>query len=63
MDHTKSFTSGGVLSSLIRFAIPVLAAMFLQSLYGAVYMWGKKLVRKKWKKQERQLVPGLFFLF
>jgi len=36
MNQTKSFTSGGVLSSLIRFAIPVLAAMFLQSLYGAV---------------------------
>ena len=36
MDNTKSFTSGGVLSSLIKFAIPVLAAMFLQSLYGAV---------------------------
>ena len=36
MDNTKSFTSGGVLSSLIKFAIPVLVAMFLQSLYGAV---------------------------
>lgn len=36
MNHNKSFTSGGVLSSLIRFAIPVLVAMFLQSLYGAV---------------------------
>lgn len=36
MDNTKDFTSGGVLSSLIKFAIPVLAAMFLQSLYGGV---------------------------
>ena len=36
MENTKSFTSGGVLSSLIKFAIPVLVAMFLQSLYGAV---------------------------
>lgn len=36
MDNTKSFTSGGVLGSLIKFAIPVLIAMFLQSLYGAV---------------------------
>lgn len=34
--NNKSFTSGGVLSSLIKFAIPVLVAMFLQSLYGAV---------------------------
>lgn len=36
MDNTKSFTSGGVLGSLIKFAIPVFIAMFLQSLYGAV---------------------------
>ena len=36
MDNKKSFTSGGVLGSLIKFAIPVLVAMFLQSLYGAV---------------------------
>lgn len=36
MEQTKNFTTGGVLSSLIKFAIPVLAAMFLQSLYGAV---------------------------
>lgn len=36
MNNNKSFTSGGVLSSLIKFAIPVLVAMFLQSLYGAV---------------------------
>ena len=36
MDSTKNFTNGRVLSSLIKFAIPVLAAMFLQSLYGAV---------------------------
>ncbi len=36
MDNNKSFTSGGVLGSLIKFAIPILAAMFLQSLYGAV---------------------------
>ncbi len=36
MNNNKSFTSGGVLSSLIKYAIPVLVAMFLQSLYGAV---------------------------
>lgn len=36
MDHKKSFTSGGVLGALIKFAIPVLTAMLLQSLYGAV---------------------------
>jgi len=36
MDSTKEFISGGVLKSLIRFAIPVLVALFLQSLYGGV---------------------------
>lgn len=34
MENRKSFTNGGVLSTLIKFAIPVLAALFLQSLYG-----------------------------
>ena len=32
MEKTKDFTSGSVLGSLIKFAIPVLAAMFLQAL-------------------------------
>lgn len=36
MDSSKNLTNGGVLSSLIKFAIPVLAALFLQSLYGGV---------------------------
>lgn len=36
MEQTNNFTSGGVLKSLVKFAIPVLAAMFLQSLYGGV---------------------------
>lgn len=36
MNNEKNFTSGGVLKSLIQFAIPVLAALFLQSLYGGV---------------------------
>ena len=36
MDNTKNFTNGSVLGTLIKFAIPVLAAMFLQSLYGGV---------------------------
>ena len=36
MEKTKDFTTGSVLASLIKFAIPVLAAMFLQSLYGGV---------------------------
>lgn len=34
MEKTKDFTTGSVLGSLIKFAIPVFAAMFLQALYG-----------------------------
>lgn len=36
MEKPKNFTSGSVLGSLIKFALPVLAALFLQSLYGGV---------------------------
>ncbi len=36
MDNNKNLTSGGVLGSLIKFSMPVLLAMLLQSLYGAV---------------------------
>lgn len=36
MSDNKNLTQGNILTSLIRFALPVLAAMFLQSLYGGV---------------------------
>ena len=36
MENTKNFTAGGVLKTLIKFAVPVFAALFLQSLYGGV---------------------------
>ena len=36
MEKTRNFTEGNILSSLIRFAIPVLFALFLQALYGGV---------------------------
>ncbi len=36
MEKKNDFTTGGVLGPLVKFAIPVFAAMFLQSLYGAV---------------------------
>lgn len=39
MPQTRSFTSGPILPSLLRFALPVLAALFLQALYGAVDLW------------------------
>ena len=34
--RTRDFTQGGIAGPLVRFALPVLAALFLQSLYGAV---------------------------
>ncbi len=36
MTNQKNFTEGKILVPLLRFAVPVLLALFLQSLYGAV---------------------------
>ena len=36
MEKNLSFTSGNIASRLVRFAVPVLGALFLQSFYGAV---------------------------
>lgn len=36
MKKTQDFTEGKILSPLIRFALPVLLALFLQAMYGAV---------------------------
>ncbi len=36
MEKNQSFTEGKILAPLIRFALPVLAALFLQAMYGAV---------------------------
>ena len=36
---SNSFLEGPVLPSLLRFSIPILMALFLQALYGAVDMW------------------------
>ena len=36
MQNTTSFTRGRILSPLLRFAIPVLGALILQAMYGAV---------------------------
>lgn len=36
MKQSQSFTQGPIFSPLIRFALPVLLALFLQALYGAV---------------------------
>ena len=36
MDKTQNFTEGKIFSPLIRFALPVLLALFLQAMYGAV---------------------------
>ena len=36
MEKTADFTEGRILPRLLRFALPVLAALFLQAMYGAV---------------------------
>lgn len=36
MKHPQDFTQGSIFSPLIRFALPVLMALFLQTMYGAV---------------------------
>ena len=36
MKKVQNFTEGPILSPLIRFALPVLLALFLQAMYGAV---------------------------
>ena len=36
VQNQSSFTEGKILSPLLRFAVPVLLAMFLQAMYGAV---------------------------
>lgn len=36
MEHTADFTKGRILIPLLRFALPVLGALFLQAMYGAV---------------------------
>lgn len=38
MKETQNFTKGNILTSLVWFALPVLAALFLQTMYGAVDM-------------------------
>ena len=38
MSQPKNLTEGNILSSLMGFALPVLAALFLQTMYGAVDM-------------------------
>jgi len=36
MQRSNDFTTGGILSPLLRFMIPVFFAMLLQAMYGAV---------------------------
>ena len=36
MEKTQNLTQGGIFSTLIRFSLPVLLALILQALYGAV---------------------------
>lgn len=39
MERENSFTKGPILGPLVRFALPVLLALFLQALYGAIDLW------------------------
>ncbi len=39
MDKTHDLTQGNILKTLVRFALPVLLALVLQALYGAVDLW------------------------
>ena len=36
MSKVSNFTEGKILSPLLKFIIPILAALFLQTMYGAV---------------------------
>ena len=36
MENRNSFTEGKIVLPLLRFALPVLGALFLQAMYGAV---------------------------
>ena len=36
MEHTMDFTKGPIVGPLLRFSMPILFALFLQALYGAV---------------------------
>ncbi len=38
-ERRNSFLEGAVLPSLLKFAVPVLLALVLQALYGAVDLW------------------------
>ncbi len=39
MEKKNEFTTGPILGPLVRFALPVLLALFLQALYGAIDLW------------------------
>lgn len=39
MAKTSNFTQGGIFLPLLRFSIPILAALILQTAYGAVDLW------------------------
>ena len=39
MDRRNNFTTGPILGPLVRFSLPVLLALFLQALYGAIDLW------------------------
>ena len=39
MEDNRTFIEGKIFAPLVRFMLPVLLALFLQTLYGAVDLW------------------------
>ena len=60
MKQTQNFTEGRIFAPLIRFALPVLLALFLQTMYGAFgarlpapYLMSKQVPSAKQPEMER----------
>lgn len=51
MENTQNFTEGKILAPLLKFALPVLLALFLQAMYGAVDL----LIVGKFRNGDRHL--------
>ena len=57
MKQTHCFTDGQILLPLLRFSLPVLAALFLQTLYGAVDLWVGSFFLLR-RRERRSLPPS-----
>ena len=50
MSKVKDFTDGKIFSPLVKFIIPIFAALFLQTMYGAVDMIDSAVVVERTPK-------------